>query len=193
MTRRAIALLVIAGGLLANCAREGTKPTNPASPHPSAQARAATSAPIAMSVTAKAHGKALPTFTFFKDKRRVYQLRAVQNDFVRSADGNGRSTFVQPTISFFGRDGGSMVAVAPRGIALEREKTVELMGRVHAHTNDGKTIDADTLVYHRTSERITADGNVIITAPGGEQMTGPHVEANLTLSELHMGAPGEKH
>ncbi len=128
-------------------------------------------------------------FTVKKENRTLYQIRADSNDSQRSSAGDARSEFLRPHITFFGKDGSQLVADAPKAVAEERTQTVRLDGGVHAHTSDGTTLTSDVLIYDKRTERVRADGNVVISRKSGEEIRGPHVDADLTLSELHMGAP----
>jgi LPS export ABC transporter protein LptC len=128
-------------------------------------------------------------FTVKKENRTLYQIRADANDSIRSTAGDARSEFVRPHITFFEKAGSKLVADAPKAVAEERTQTVVLAGGVHARTTDGTTLTSDVLVYDKRTERVRADGNVVITRTGGEEIRGPHVDADLTLSQLHMGPP----
>ncbi len=124
-----------------------------------------------------------------KENRTLYQIRADANDSERSRAGDARSDFLRPHVTFFEKAGSRLVADAPEAVAEERTQTVRLDGGVHARASDGTTLTSDVLVYDKRTERVRADGNVVISRPGGEEIRGPHVDADLTLSQLHMGPP----
>lgn len=171
---------------LAACAGRG--PGSQPTPAPSASATApATSLPV------YAHSERDASqyyyFTVKKENRTLYQIRADANDSERSSAGEARSSFERPHITFFEKAGSQLVADAPKAVAEGRTQTVRLDGGVRARTTDGTTLTSDTLVYDKRTERVRADGNVVITRPSGEEIRGPHVDADLTLSQLHMGSP----
>jgi LPS export ABC transporter protein LptC len=128
-------------------------------------------------------------FTVKKENRTLYQIRADANDSVRSTAGDARSEFVRPHVTFFEKAGSKLIADAPHAVAEERTQTVSLTGGVRARASDGATLTSDVLVYDKRTERVRADGNVVIARPSGEEIRGPHVDADLTLSQLHMGPP----
>ncbi len=184
-------LALTAAALLAACAGNGNRTA--AEPTPSPAATATAGSAVATSLPLSAHseraGSQYYYFTVKKENRTLYQIRADANDSERSASGDARSEFVNPHITFFEKAGSKLVADAPKAVAEESTQTVTLSGGVHARTSDGTKLSSDVLVYNKRTERVRADGNVVISRPGGEEIRGPHVDADLTLSQLHMGAP----
>jgi LPS export ABC transporter protein LptC len=182
-------LLVLAlTAILAAC---GGRPSQ-TEPTP-APSTSAAPAPVATVLPLRVHSERNASqyyyFTVKKENRTVYQIRADANDSERPSAGNARSEFVRPHITFFEKAGSKLVADAPQAVAEERTQTVRLSGGVHARASDGTTLTSDVLVYDRRTERVRADGNVVISRPSGEEIRGPHIDADLTLSELHMGPP----
>jgi LPS export ABC transporter protein LptC len=175
-------------GALAACggSREAAAPTPSPVPAPAAVA-SATALPLL--AHSERSGAQYYYFTVKKENRTLYQIRADANDSERSTAGDARSEFLRPHITFFERAGSKLVADAPKAVAEERTQTVTLTGGVHARTSDGTTLTSDVLVYDKRTERVRADGNVVISRPRGEEIRGPHVDADLTLSQLHMGPP----
>lgn len=160
--------------------------TPPAAPTPAA---AATPTELPLRAHSERDGSQYYYFTVKKENRTLYQIRADANDSVRSTAGDARSEFVRPHVTFFEKAGSKLVADAPQAVAEERTQTVRLTGGVRARTSDGTTLTSDVLVYDKRTERMRADGNVVIARPSGEEIRGPHVDADLTLSQLHMGPP----
>ena len=121
-----------------------------------------------------------------KRNRKVYVLRADEQRAEYFGTDTGRSDFTNPHITFFGQGGHTMVADAPRGTVIEREKSVELSGGVHARTEDGKTLSCDTLRYNDATEMLHGEGNCVVDTPAGEELRGERLDADLHLSTMHM-------
>ncbi len=114
-----------------------------------------------------------------KDNRKVYVLRADSETGQYFGDNTGRSDFVRPHVTFYAKDGSRIVADAPAGTLVEKDKTVNMSGGVHARTEDGKTLASDTMRYNDLTETLYGDGNVVVTTAQGERLEGNALVWNL--------------
>ena len=189
MTTRIVAPLM-ALALLAACGRAARTPSAPApAVSPSATATAtATPVPARSAVPIRLHGDRIGSRYIFvtkqKGNRKVYVLRADSESGQYLGNDTGRSDFVNPRVTFFGPSGMPLLADAPAGTAVEKDKTVRMSGGVHARTQDGRTLTCDTLIYHDDTETVYGDGNVVMTTPAGERLQGDHAIWNLRTGEI---------
>ena len=99
-------------------------------PSPSAEASATprSSPPaIPIAVNASRVGNKYMSLTEYRANRKLYVLRADLEKGHYFGSDTGTSTFVNPHVTFFGRDGKRLVADAPTGTAVERDKTVRMI------------------------------------------------------------------
>lgn len=178
---------VCALGLLAACGRSSPAPSSSVSPAPSLTAAPATHAP-ATAVPIRLRGGRVGSRYIYvtkqKGNRRVYILRADSESGQYLGADTGRSDFVNPHVTFYGSSGVPLVADAPAGTAVERDKTVRMSGGVHAKTGDGRSLTSDTLTYHDDTETVYGDGNVVMTTPTGERLAGDHAIWNLRTGQI---------
>jgi LPS export ABC transporter protein LptC len=125
-------------------------------------------------------------FTAQKKNRKVYVVRADDQRGEYLGQGTGRIDFTNPHVVFYQTDGRTVVADAPLGTVIERDKTMLMSGGVHARTQDGKTLSCDRLNYDDATQMLHGEGNVVITAPGGEELQGERVDADLQFSTVHV-------
>ena len=193
MKRRVVAALAVAG--LSACAPAAHAPPASTSPVPAAAASAGSSGaqsppavPGQTAVPIRLQGARVGSRYIFvtkqKGNRKVYVLRADSESGQYLGSDTGRSDFVNPHVTFFGSNGLPLVAVAPAGTAVEKDKTVRMSGGVRAKTGDGRTLTADALTYHDETETIDADGNVVMTTPTGERLQGEHAIWNLRSGQI---------
>jgi hypothetical protein len=120
-----------------------------------------------------------------KGNRKVYDLLA--KSFVsRSARDVSHSQVVQPTITFFDKDGTKLVAQAPVA-TVEAGKQVTMAGGVHARTSTGVTLTCDRLTYDQPAEMLHGFGNVRISGNEGgarQTLTGSRFTSNVKLTNL---------
>lgn len=186
-SRAASYILACALGLTA-CARGATAP-NPAATHalapatkghartPTAPTPGATTFPIG--VSAQRVGGRYVRITKQDDGRKVYVLRADSERGRYFGQDTGSSTFVNPHVTFFERDGKQLVADAPTGTAVEKDKTMRMSGGVRARSSDGLTLRSETLRYDVSTQTVHAEGNVTVTSPQGEELQGQTLDWNL--------------
>ena len=119
-----------------------------------------------------------------KRNRKVYVLRADAEKGHYFGQDTGVSNFVNPHITFYARDGKQLVADAPLGIVVEKDKTVRMSGGVHARSGDGLRLACDTLRYSDEAESVRGEGNVDVKSPQGEELQGDTLEWNLRTGQL---------
>jgi LPS export ABC transporter protein LptC len=184
--RRIVALLLAATGPNA-CSAKGPATQSPApASHVAASSAATTNAPgkhTPILFEAPHTGNRYIYNTEQRGNRKVYVLRADSEKGVYFGENTGQSTFVNPHITFFGTDGKQLVADAPSGLAVERAKTIELMGGVHALSQDGIRLTSRTMTYDGATETIHAQGNVVMDSAQGNELRGDTLDWNL-----HSGA-----
>ncbi len=178
--KRALALAA-AATLFAGCARPPS--TRDAVSPPAATARgrdaasgrplpAATPTTVPIEVRSHRVGSRYIYLTKQKGARKVYVLRADSESGRYFGGDSGRSDFVNPHITFYAADGRRIVADAPAGEIVAKDKLVRMTGGVRARTTDGKTLTSDTLRYDDGDEIVHGDGNVSVTTPAGERLQG---------------------
>ena len=172
---------------LAACGRAARESSTPA-PSASAGTTVTTAAPARTAVPIRLRGDRIGSRYIFvtkqKGNRKVYVLRADSESGQYLGSDTGRSDFVNPHVTFFGTSGVPLMAQAPAGTAVEKDKTVRMSGGVRARTEDGRTLTCDTLTYHDDSETIYGDGNVVMTTPTGERLQGDHAVWNLRTGQI---------
>ncbi len=120
--------------------------------------------------------------------RVVYVLHADSNVSDRFAAGSGRSVFTHPHVIFYQEHGKTLTADAPTATLEEQTKTVVMTGGVHARTEDGVTMTCDQLAYDDEHGMIHGKGNVVVTTPRGERLTGDTLDADVQLDHVHVSS-----
>ncbi len=173
--RRPLALAVALG--LAACAH---------STPPKAQATAAAPAPsrgigkaFPIGITANRVGGRYVYLRKLKGLRKIYVLRADKETGRYFGQDTGRSTFTNPHVTFYGQSNKRLVADAPTGTVVEKDKTVRMSGGVRARSSDGLTLRSDTLAYDDERDLVHGVGNVTVTSPQGEELQGETLDWNL--------------
>ncbi len=180
--RGALVAMTIASVVLAGCSAR-TPERAQSSPTPSVESSTArphgkpTSIPIHFN--ANRVGSKYVYFTKQKQNRKVYVLRADSETGQYTGQDTGRTTFVNPHVIFYGQAGKRLVADAPTGTVVERDKTVRMTGGVRATSADGLTLRSDTLRYDDQNDTVHGEGNVVVTTPQGEQLQGETLDWNL--------------
>jgi LPS export ABC transporter protein LptC len=188
--RRALASAAALGALLllfAGCGGKGPEAAPSPSPSPS-PAGTPTFEPIKL--RSKSVGSKYIYLTKQKNNRKVYTLRADSQTGEYFGQDTGRSDFTNPHVTFFDTQGRTMVADAPRGTVLEKDKSVVMSGGVRARTESGMTLNCDTLRYNDQTQLVHGEGNCLLTSPDGEQLRGQRIDADVHLSTVHVsGGP----
>ncbi len=171
--------------LLALVACSGGKPAAAPSESPAASPNPTPSGiPIAMN--AHKVGSKYIYLTKQKGNRRVYVLRADAETGQYFGANTGRSDFTRPHITFYGADAKRLIADAPLGTVVERDKTVRMTGGVHAVDQDGMTLESDTLLYDDPTEELHGRGNVVLRSPQGEELRGEALDWNLRDGRINV-------
>ncbi len=173
--------LTLAAALLAACNPQPQKNLAPA-PSPTPQGLPP------LKVTG--HGTARsPVRTFEQSgNRKLYQLLA-RSYVTHSAQNVAQATFQQATVTFYDKDGTSLVAQAPQAAVDERTKEVTLSGGVRAHTSAGATLTCDRLTYNRATGLVNGQGDVRMTAlqsGSREVLTGNTFTSDINLTRMVM-------
>ncbi len=182
---RDLALATALAALAASCGRSTTSPAENASPSPHGKPKAhATVIPI--SVVGSGHGKNPFRMTQLRHGAIRYTLIAdALRGHYAGAD-TGTSALVNPDITFLASGGKRLVAVAPAGTVVEKDKTVLMNGGVHARSQDGMTLASDSLRYDDQTQIVHGDGHVVVTFKSGEQLNGDTVDWNLRTGDIEM-------
>ncbi len=178
-------LAALFGG--AGCGRGGTSaPAESPAPSPSASTPAPVPSGIPIAVHAHKVGSKYIYLTKQKGNRRVYVLRADAETGQYFGANTGHSEFTRPHITFYGVDGKRLIADAPLGTVVERDKTVQMTGGVHAIDQDGMTLTSDSLLYDDPTEELHGRGNVILRSPQGEELRGDALDWNLRDGRINV-------
>jgi LPS export ABC transporter protein LptC len=153
---------------------------------PRAARPAATVVPIA--VVGKRSVRDPFRLTQLRDGRLLYTLFADAMHGHYAGRDTGTSDLVNPHITFVASNGKRLVAVAPAGTVIEKDKTVRMNGGVHARSQDGMTLASDTLRYDDQTELVHGEGHVVVTFPSGERLTGDSVDWNLRSRDIDMNS-----
>jgi len=179
MRRQTVGAVVLAVALHA-CSH----PAAPApSPSPAASVSAAPAAAggskMSIAVSSRRNGSKFILLTVRKHDRLSYILRADSETGRYFGEDSGLSSFVNPHITFYAPDGKRIVADAPAGTVVEKDKSVVMSGGVHARMADGVTMTSDTMRYDDRAQSAHGSGNVVVTSPQGETLRGDTVDWNL--------------
>jgi len=178
-------LLLAFGLVLGGCTRPLTAPSRSnAAPTPVASATGTTASvkpgrSYPIGISANRVGSRYVFLTRQDGRRKVYTLRADSETGRYFGQDTGRSTFTNPHVTFFGHGGNRLVADAPTGTVVEKDKTVRMSGGVHARSGDGLTLRSDTLAYDDQTDKVHGAGHVTVTSPRGEELQGETLDWNL--------------
>lgn len=128
------------------------------------------------------------TITQQTGNRKEYQLVA-KSLTSRSAQSVGQATFQQTAVTFYGKDGTTMVAHAPTARIDEKHRQVLMSGGVRATTDSGMTLTCDRLTYDQQTSLLHGEGDVRITGmQGGQQevLTGNTFTSDVKLTNMVM-------
>ncbi len=179
MSWRWAALAAVA--LLTACNPQAPKNAAYTAPSPSPTI----SAPLSLKITGSGTAKKPVRIVQQMGNGKQYELLA--RSFVsQGAPGSARATFVNPHVTFYGKDGSTLIADAPRAIVDQNSNFVQLEGGVTAHNSSGMTLQCDKLVYDRTTQMFHGTGHVVITEQNGFHATGQRVDSDITLTHTQM-------
>ncbi len=193
MTVPRLALLcALASCALASCTHppkgSPAPATGPTSAAPTSSASASRPAPAPSQLKITVHGSKVGSryilVTKHKGDRKVYVLRADSESGEYFGSDTARTDFVNPHVTFFGKGGQRVVADAPLGTAVEKDKSIVMSGGVHARTADGKTLRSDTLHYDDRADTLYGNGNVVMTSPSGDRLEGDRLRWNMGTGHI---------
>jgi LPS export ABC transporter protein LptC len=123
-------------------------------------------------------------FSAQSHNRRIYLVRAKSSVGDRLGDGSFVVVLSQPRVTFFDKDGKTLVGDAPKAVVTERNKTVFMSGGVTARTQDGAILTCDTMTYDGNTERIHGEKDVVLTSPDGDRLSGDTIDADVRLNHV---------
>jgi LPS export ABC transporter protein LptC len=180
--RLRILVACAAAALLAACNPQPPKAPANASPTPGASASAT---PVPLHITGQGTKERPVRIVQARANQRQYELLAHSYES-NGAQGTARATFSNVHVTFYGHDGSSMIADAPRALVDESANTVTLIDRVHARNSNGMKLQCDRLVYSRDTGMLHGTGNVIITNAKGMSATGNRFDSDITMTQTRM-------
>jgi lipopolysaccharide assembly outer membrane protein LptD (OstA) len=129
-----------------------------------------------------------------KQPLRVVQQRGNRKQYVLVADSEESSgvegktigTFFDAKVTFFGRDGKTLIASGRRAVINQRRDTITLIGDVHARTDTGMRLTCSRLRYDQRSDKLHGEGHVVITDAHGLKAMGNEVDSDIALSKTVM-------
>jgi LPS export ABC transporter protein LptC len=124
------------------------------------------------------------TFTASAHNRRVYLVTAKSSVGDRLGDGSFIIALTQPHVTFYDKDGKTLIGDSPKAVVTERDKTITMSGGVTARTQDGAVLTCDTLTYDGRVERIHGEGNVVLTSARGDRLTGDTIDGDVRLNHV---------
>ncbi len=165
------------------CACNPQVPKNAAPP--SSSPSPSSSPPLSLKITGSGTAKQPVRIVQQKDNRKQYELlaRSFQSN---GASGSARAAFAGPHVTFFGKDGSTLIADAPRAAIDQAADTVELNGGVKARNSSGMSLACDRLVYDRRTEMFHGTGHVTIADRNGFHANGNRVDSDITLTHTQM-------
>ncbi len=142
--------------------------------------------PTAVPIHVETQGDALhpATFTASEHNRRVYLVTAKSSVGDRLGDGSFIVALSQPHVTFFDKNGKTLIGDSPKAVVTERDKTILMSGGVTARTQDGAVLTCDTLTYDGRVERIHGEGNVVLTSARGDRLTGDTIDGDVRLNHV---------
>jgi LPS export ABC transporter protein LptC len=167
--------------MLSGCASssEGGRPAE--TPAPTAPA-------VPIHVETQGDARHPATFTASAHNRRVYLVTAKSSVGDRLGDGSFIVALSIPHVTFFDKDGKTLIGDSPKAVVTERDKTIAMSGGVTARTQDGAVLTCDTLSYDGRVERIHGEGNVVLTSARGDRLTGDTIDGDVRLNHVTLNS-----
>ncbi|HEY8296420.1 MAG TPA: LPS export ABC transporter periplasmic protein LptC [Candidatus Baltobacteraceae bacterium] len=120
--------------------------------------------------------------------RKLYELHA-KSYVSKSTQTTAEARFSQTHVTFFGKDGSTLLAAAPVATVDERRREVVMTGGVRATSSTGMTLTCDQLTYYSKSGMLHGEGNVRITKLAGGTLTsatGNSFDSDVKLTRMVM-------
>lgn len=172
LRRPALALLA----LLCGCgpaAQSGPQAAAPATP-----------TPVPLHIETQGSAGHPATFSESARNRLIYMVKSKSSVGDRLGDGDFVVVLSTPHVTFFDKGGKTLVGDAPKAVVMERSKTITMSGGVTAHTQGGATLTCRTLTYDGNVERIHGVGDVVLTSPHGDRLTGDTIDGDVRLNHV---------
>ena len=181
----ALILLVLAGACSSHGSDAKASPSPPAAP-------ASGRTPVPVHVRGVGTARTPTVLSESKNGRRVYTIRAMQfeGDIAGATEGN--AAVQEPHVTFVGANGTPTYADAPKATVDQRDKSVVMTGGVHARTEEGSTLDCDTLRYDTATERFDGEGHVVLRGQNGVVLTGDHLHGDVRLQDVQVTSGGAR-
>ncbi|MGD0052941.1 MAG: LPS export ABC transporter periplasmic protein LptC [Vulcanimicrobiaceae bacterium] len=176
----AASLALLAG---AGCGSQTAGPDASPSPSPSvgSAAPAETPAPVPVHIVGRGSALKQNIITETKQGRTIYTIRTLM--FEGDLAG-GVGVLQQPHVTFVDKSGAVTIADAPKATIDQHDKSIVMMGGVHARTQDGAVLTCDTLRYDSDRERLYGEGHVVLTGPNGLTLVGDHMDGDVRLRDV---------
>lgn len=180
--------LLIAAALLASGCSPGSQNNPAASPAP-------TPSLTSIHVETQGTGSTPTTFTAQAHNRRVYMVKARSSIGDRLADGSFVAVLSRPHVTFYDKDGKTLIGDAPKAVVTERTKTITMSGGVTAHTQDGAVLTCDSMTYSGETERVHGEGHVVLLSAQGDRLSGDTLDGDVRLQHvtIRSAPPGASH
>ena len=175
--RRGTKCCLAALALLSGCASPPEERTPAPSPSPTATLST-------LHVVTEGSAQRPVTFSAQTHNRRAYTGTAKSSVGDRMPDGTFVVALAQPHVTFYDKAGKTLIGDAPRALVLERSKIVTMSGGVHAVTQDGTVLTCDQMTYDGAVEKIHGTGNVVLTSPKGDRLTGDTIDGDVRLNHV---------
>jgi LPS export ABC transporter protein LptC len=118
----------------------------------------------------------------------VYLVQARSSIGDRLGDGSFVVVLSGPHVTFFDKDGKTLVGDAPKAVVTERNKTILMSGGVTARTQDGAVLTCDTMAYDGNTERVHGQGDVVLTSARGDRLSGDELDGDVRLNHVTVSA-----
>jgi LPS export ABC transporter protein LptC len=149
---------------------------------------AATPSPVPIHVETQGDAQHPATFSESEHNRRVYLITAKSSVGDRLGDGSFIVALSTPHVTFFDREGKTLIGDSPKAVVTERNKTILMSGGVKARTQDGAVLTCDTLAYDGHTERVHGQGNVVLLSSRGDRLTGDTIDGDIRLNHVTVNA-----
>ncbi|HMD02674.1 MAG TPA: LPS export ABC transporter periplasmic protein LptC [Candidatus Baltobacteraceae bacterium] len=182
------AAIALASSVLSACGEPqgGAASSSPATNSPATSSPAPTLTPLAVVIHSQGNGRSPVTLVLQREGHRIYAIRADSNTTRRTGAGSGVSDFLNPHVTFFEGEGKTLVADSPKATILESDRTIVMSDGVRTRSSDGIVLTSRTLTYDDRTQRLRAEGNVVVTTASGERLEGERADADLRMDQLRV-------
>lgn len=175
---RSLAAVAGAGALAFACGCSSSIESGPQG------APAPTPSPISLHIETQGGAGAPATFSESAHNRLIYMVKSKSSVGDRLGDEGFVVVLAAPHVTFFDKGGKTLVGDAPKAVVMEKSKTITMSGGVTAHTQDGATLTCRSLTYDGSAERLHGAGDVVLTSPRGDRLTGATIDGDVRLNHV---------